>query len=156
MAEPASRNPKSRSCGIVSANVPKRLPGGFDDCSQINKIERLVGSATIPTVPMYGGDEEFSLHQRQQSYLPRQTGWLPAAPRGLRPIGGNVFGGFGAQPPWIQDRWGRRRLQRHPRSAAAMVLVRVGVEWRQVTPCGFLANCASEANSAARGAPNSV
>jgi hypothetical protein len=102
MAEPASRNPKSTSCGIVSANVPKRLPAGFDDCSQINKIERLVGSATIPTVPMYGGDEEFSLHQRQQTYLPRQTGWPPATPRGLRPIGGNLFGGgspFGARTP---------------------------------------------------------
>ena len=64
-----------------------------------------MGSATIPTVPMYGGDEEFSLQQRQQSYLPLQGGWPRSAPLGLRPIGmqqptfnlfgGNVFGGGG-------------------------------------------------------------
>jgi hypothetical protein len=50
---------------------------------------------------MYGGDEEYSLQQRQQSYLPRQAGWPRSAPPGPRPIGGNVFGGnlFGAQPP---------------------------------------------------------
>jgi hypothetical protein len=50
---------------------------------------------------MYGRDDEFSLQQRQQSFLPRQAGWLPAAPRGLRPIGGNLFGGnlFGAHTP---------------------------------------------------------
>jgi hypothetical protein len=55
----------------------------------------------MPTVPSYGGPDDFSIQQRQQSFLPRQAGWLPAAPRGLRPIGGNVFGGspFGAQPP---------------------------------------------------------
>jgi hypothetical protein len=34
--------------------------------------------------------------------------------------------------PWV--RWERGGLQRHSRGAAAMVLVRVGVEWRQVTP----------------------
>jgi hypothetical protein len=44
---------------------------------------------------MYGGEEEFSLQQRQQTYLPRQTGWPRSAPPGLRPIGGNVFGGGG-------------------------------------------------------------
>ena len=43
MAEPASRNSKSTSCGIVSATLPKRLSAGFDEWSQINKIERLVG-----------------------------------------------------------------------------------------------------------------
>ena len=50
---------------------------------------------------MYGGDEEFSLQQRRQTYLPRQAGWPRSAPPGLRLIGGNVFGGspFGAQPP---------------------------------------------------------
>jgi len=46
----------------------------------------------LPVVPSYGGPDEFSLQQRRQSYLPRQAGWPPAAPRGLRPIGGNVFG----------------------------------------------------------------
>jgi hypothetical protein len=36
-----------------------------------------------------------------QTYLPRQVGWLPAAPHGLRPIGGNLFGRnlFGAHTP---------------------------------------------------------
>jgi hypothetical protein len=55
----------------------------------------------MPTVPSYGGEEEYSLQQRQQSYLPTRGAWPPAAPRGLRSIGGNVFGGnpFGAQPP---------------------------------------------------------
>jgi hypothetical protein len=62
------------------------------------KLSDLWGLQQFPTVPMYGGDEEFSFQQRQQIYLPRQAGWPPAAPCGLRPIGGNVFGGFGAQP----------------------------------------------------------
>ena len=55
----------------------------------------------MPVVPSYGSPDEYTLQQRQQSYLPRQAGWLPAAPRGLRPIGGNVFGGnsFGAHTP---------------------------------------------------------
>ena len=55
----------------------------------------------MPVVPSYGSPDEYSLQQRQQSYLPRQTGWPPAAPRGLRPIGGSVFGGnlFGAHTP---------------------------------------------------------
>ena len=46
----------------------------------------------MPVVPSYGGDEEYS-PQRQQSYLPTRGAWPVAAPRGLRPIGGNVFGG---------------------------------------------------------------
>jgi hypothetical protein len=84
----------------------------------------------MPVVPSYGGDEEYS-QQRQLTYQPTRGAWPAAAPRGLRPIGGNVFGGnpFGAQRP----RWGRGRLQRHPRSAAAVVLVHVGFERRQVT-----------------------
>ena len=55
----------------------------------------------MPTVPSYGSPDEYSLQQRQQSYLPTRGAWPPAAPRGLRPIGGNVFGGnpFGAQRP---------------------------------------------------------
>jgi hypothetical protein len=54
----------------------------------------------LPVVPSYGGDEEYS-PQRQQSYLPTRGAWPVAAPRGLRPIGGNVFGGspFGAPTP---------------------------------------------------------
>ena len=54
----------------------------------------------MPVVPSYGGDEEYS-PQRQQSYLPTRGAWPVAAPRGLRPIGGNAFGGnlYGAQPP---------------------------------------------------------
>jgi hypothetical protein len=53
----------------------------------------------LPVVPSYGGDEEYS-PQRQLTYQPTRGAWPPAAPRGLRPIGGNVFGGnpFGAQP----------------------------------------------------------
>ena len=63
----------------------------------------------MPVVPSYGGDEEYS-PQRQLTYQPTRGAW-PAAPRGLRPIGGNVFGGsvfggvrnsavsFAAQPP---------------------------------------------------------
>jgi hypothetical protein len=55
----------------------------------------------LPVVPSYGGDEEYSLQQRQQTYQPTRGAWPPAAPRGLRPIGSNVFGGnpFGAQRP---------------------------------------------------------
>jgi hypothetical protein len=49
----------------------------------------------VPVVPSYGGPDEYSLQQRQQSYQPTRGVWPPAAPRGLRPIGGNVFG---AQP----------------------------------------------------------
>ena len=58
----------------------------------------------MPVVPSYGGDEEYS-QQRQLTYQPTRGAWPAAAPRGLRPIGGNVFGGnpFGAQRP----RWGR-------------------------------------------------
>jgi hypothetical protein len=47
----------------------------------------------MPTVPNYGGADEYSLGQQQQSFMPRQQGGPPAAPRGLRPIGGSVFGG---------------------------------------------------------------
>jgi hypothetical protein len=55
----------------------------------------------MPVVPSYGGDEEYSLQQRQLTYQPIRGAWPAAAPRGLRPIGGNVFGGnpFGTQPP---------------------------------------------------------
>jgi hypothetical protein len=59
----------------------------------------------MPVVPSYGSTDEYSLQQRQQSYLPTRGAWPPAAPRGLRPIGmqqptfnlfgGNVFGGGG-------------------------------------------------------------
>ena len=52
----------------------------------------------MPVVPSYGSPDEYSLQQRQQSYQPTRGAWPAAAPRGLRPIGGNVFGGFGAQP----------------------------------------------------------
>ena len=54
----------------------------------------------MPVVPGYGGEDEYS-PQRQLTYQPTRGAWPPAAPRGLRPIGGNVFGGnpFGAQPP---------------------------------------------------------
>ena len=34
-------------------------------------------------VPSYGGPDELSLQQRQQSFLPRQTGWPRSAPPGL-------------------------------------------------------------------------
>jgi hypothetical protein len=56
----------------------------------------------VPVVPSYGSPDEYSLQQRQQSYLPIRGAWTPAAPRGLRPIGmqqptfnlgGNAFGG---------------------------------------------------------------
>jgi hypothetical protein len=55
----------------------------------------------LPVVLSYGGPDEFSLQQRQLTYQPTRGAWSPAAPRGLRPIRGNVFGGspFGAQPP---------------------------------------------------------
>jgi hypothetical protein len=56
----------------------------------------------VPVVPSYGSPDEYSLQQRQLTYQPTRGAWPPAAPRGLRPIGGNVFGGspFGAaQPP---------------------------------------------------------
>jgi hypothetical protein len=60
----------------------------------------------MPVVPSYGGSDEYSLQQRQLTYQPTRGAWPPAAPRGLRPIGGNVFGGvrnstvsFAAQPP---------------------------------------------------------
>jgi hypothetical protein len=46
----------------------------------------------MPTVPSYGGDDEYS-PQRQLTYQPTRGAWPAAAPRGLRPIGGNVFGG---------------------------------------------------------------
>ena len=54
----------------------------------------------MPVVPSYGGEDEYS-PQRQLTYQPTRGAWPPAAPRGLRPIGGNVFGGspFGAQRP---------------------------------------------------------
>jgi hypothetical protein len=100
-----------------------------------------VGSATIPTVPMYGGDdEEFSLQQRQQSYLPLQGGWPRSAPLGLRPIGmqqptfnlfgGNLFGGGGG-PSMRNTPAG---YSRYFGSAAAIVFVPDGYERRQVTP----------------------
>ena len=44
----------------------------------------------MPVVPSYGGDEEYSLQERTQSYQPRQGGWPAYAPPGLRPIGGDV------------------------------------------------------------------
>jgi hypothetical protein len=55
----------------------------------------------LPVVPSYGSPDEYSLQQRQQSYQPTRGAWPAAAPRGLRPIGGNLFGGnpFGAQLP---------------------------------------------------------
>jgi hypothetical protein len=74
----------------------------------------------MPTVPSYGSPDEYSLQQRQQSYLPIRGAWPAAAPPGLRPIGGNVFGGnpFGARAGFspialvrlIRRRAGRRIL----------------------------------------------
>jgi hypothetical protein len=63
-------------------------------------IENVRRRQRLPVVPNYGGEDEYS-PQRQLTYQPIRGAWPPAAPRGLRPIGGNVFGGnpFGAQPP---------------------------------------------------------
>ena len=47
----------------------------------------------MPVVPSYGSPDEYSLQQRQLTYQPIRGAWPAAAPRGLRPIGGNVFGG---------------------------------------------------------------
>ena len=47
----------------------------------------------MPVVPLYGSPDEYSLQQRQLTYQPTRGAWPVAAPRGLRPIGGNVFGG---------------------------------------------------------------
>jgi hypothetical protein len=47
----------------------------------------------VPVVPSYGGPDEYSLQQRQLTYQPIRGAWPAAAPRGLRPIGGSVFGG---------------------------------------------------------------
>jgi hypothetical protein len=55
----------------------------------------------VPVVPSYGSPDEYSLQQRQLTWQPTRGAWPAAAPRGLRPIGGNMFGGspFGAQRP---------------------------------------------------------
>ena len=47
----------------------------------------------MPVVPSYGGDEEYS-PQRQLTWQPTRGAWPTAAPRGLRPIGGNVYAGI--------------------------------------------------------------
>src|SRR6516164_7972559 len=54
-------------------------------------IENVRGGS-VPVVPSYGSPDEYSLQQRQLTYQPTMGTWPPAAPRGLRPIGGNPFG----------------------------------------------------------------
>jgi hypothetical protein len=67
----------------------------------------------VPVVPSYGSPDEYSLQQRQLTYQP--TGCMarrcPARPSSHRrqrvrrqPVR--------CTTPWVQDRWGRGRLQR--------------------------------------------
>ena len=63
-----------------------------------NRYRERKKEAALAGCARYGGEDEYS---PQRQLTPTRGAWPAAAPRGLRPIGGNVFGGnpFGAQRP---------------------------------------------------------